>query len=662
MRNPFILKNTIESGRTGINENEDALDFEESLVDSQAGVRLERGTDAKFKIGTLWVSLILIFAIIFGRLYYLAIAKHDYYREIAEGNRLRVEYLPAPRGAIYDSQGSVVAQNKPSFELVASPLDLPKNEAELEKMIGEVSEILGMSPEEIRRTISDQKVQVFESVLIKQNLSREQALILHERVNKLQGFRVVNVPIRDYKESQVFAHVMGYVGKINTEEFESLKNNGYLFNDALGKTGLEQIYEKDLRGKFGERQVEVDAGGQVKKVFGEKDPLPGNNLYLNLDMDLQKELYKSLTKRLQLLGRKKAAAIVMDPRNGRILAFLSLPSFDNNLFAEGISEEQYETLITDKNLPLFNRAISGTYPPGSTVKPMIAASALQEGVITTRTIIDDKGYIMIRNIYGGPDYYFYGYGRRALGSVDARKAIALSSDIFFYIVGGGYDQANIAGLGIESLAKNYREFGLGNVLGIDLPGEAGGLVPDPHWKEEYFKDDPVSSRWYLGDTYHVSIGQGDLLVTPLQIVSWIATIGNGGKIYKPFLVDRIEDQEGQLIQKFEPQVIGSPKIDSQNIEVSREGMRLAVTAGTARSLETLSITSAAKTGTAQFDSKNPNRSHAWFAAFAPFEDPQIAIVVLIEDGGEGGVNSVPVAREVLDWWAKNRNIKTDNDK
>ncbi|MBI4050350.1 MAG: penicillin-binding protein 2 [Candidatus Doudnabacteria bacterium] len=657
MRNPFTLKNTIESKNLGPAEDAESLDFEESLMDPQSQAGFERTGDRKFKTAALWFFLLLIFAGLFGRLYYLAIAKHDYYRKIAEGNRLRIEYLSAPRGAIYDSQGEVLAQNKPSFELVASPLDLPQDEAELNAEMEQVSEILGVGPEEIREKIFERSVESHESVLLKQNLNREQALIFHEQINKLPGFRVVSAPIRDYKDAAVFAHALGYVGKINAQEFELLASEGYLFNDSLGKTGVEQIYETDLRGEFGERQVEVDAKGVVKKVFGEKDPVPGSNLYLNIDAGLQKKLYEALTKRLVALTRKKAAAIAMDPRSGRILAFLSLPSFDNNLFAEGISPDAYQKLISDKNQPLFNRAISGIYPPGSTVKPMVAASALQEGTITTRTIIDDRGYIVIRNIYGGPDYYFYGYGRKALGLMDVRRAIELSSDIFFYIVGGGYDPVNIAGLGIEKLAEYYRQFKLGSRLDIDLPGEEEGLVPDPEWKRGYFAEDPLSARWYLGDTYHVSIGQGDLLVTPLQILSWTATIANGGKIYKPFLADRIQDNQGELIRKFEPEIVGEPQIEAQYLGVVREGMRQAVVSGTARSLNSLPITSAGKTGTAQFDARNPNRTHAWFTAFAPYEEPQIAIVVLIEDGGEGGVNSVPVVREVLDWWAKERYLK-----
>lgn len=658
MRNPFTLKNTIEDEGRAVNTDFSALAFEESLLDkASAQERLERGEEKRFRLVAALVLGGMVFGILGLRLYYLTIVQHQYFKEIAQGNRLRVEYLAAPRGAIHDRFGGVLAGNKPSFELVASPLDLPSDLRERQEVISQVSKILGVGNEEIEVQIRNDRVQAYESVLVKQNLSREQALIFNERATQLPGFRVMSSPIRDYKSPTVFAHLLGYVGKINSTEYEEKAAAGYHYNDSLGKTGIEQVYEKFLRGQFGERQIEVDARGTVKKVFGEKSPLPGNNLYLNIDAGLQEELFRALTTRLKTLNRRRAVAIAMSPKDGRVLALVSLPSFDNNLFAEGISVSAYQKLAEDDDQPLFNRGITGTYPPGSTVKPMVAAAGLEEGVISERTLIEDQGQIIIRNIYGGPDAYFYGYSRKALGVLDIRKAIALSSDVFFYILGGGYDLAKIKGLGIEKLAEYYRDFQIDKTLGIDLPGEKPGLVPTPEWKKQRFQGDPILSRWYLGNTYHVAIGQGDLLATPLQVLSWTATLANGGKIFRPFVVDRVEDNEGRITTRFTPQVIGEVGIDPNYLEIVREGMRQVVTEGTAKSLASLPIAVAGKTGTAQFDAKNLNRAHAWFAAFAPYENPEIAIVVLIEDGGEGGVNSVPVVREVLDWWARNRYLK-----
>jgi penicillin-binding protein 2 len=654
MRNPFRLKNAIEDEERAINHRGDKLDFEESLADLDSQGRLERPGEDRLHFLIIWLVLLLAFGGVFGRLYYLAVAKHGYFQEIAEGNRLRIEYLPAPRGVIYDASGKVLASNLPSFELVASPMDLPKDEPKRSALINKAAEILGLPFEEISKSLESEQVQAFESILIKQNLTREQALIFQEQAANLPGLRVAQTPIREYPDAPVYSHLLGYVGKLNLEEYEAKAKQGYLYNDTLGRTGLEQFYEKYLRGTFGQRQVEVDARGAVQKVYGQKDPRSGDNLYLNIDSGLEEKLYQSLARTLSGLHRHRAAAIAMNPQNGKILALLSFPSFDNNLFAQGISSQGYQNLETNPDKPLFNRAIAGVYPPGSTVKPMVAGAALQEKVVTPRTLIEDKGYIVIKNPYGGPDSYFYGYSRKPLGIMDVKRAIALSSDIYFYVVGGGYDQAKIQGLGIEKLAEYYRQFQIDEELGIDLPGAQAGLVPTPEWKKQKFENDPVLSRWYLGNTYHVSIGQGDLLATPLHVLSWISTIANGGKIFRPYIVSRIVSEDGKEVQNIKPEVTAELKIAPEYLEIIREGMRQAVTEGTAKSLNSLPVEAAGKTGTAQFDSRDLGRAHAWFAAFAPYENPEIAIVVMIEDGGEGSVNAAPVVREALDWWAKNR--------
>ena len=657
MRDPFSVKHSLDREQGSTDEDEN-ISFEEGFVDATDESKLERIGETKPRVSRLWFLVLVLFALVSARLYFLSVARHDYYRGVAEGNRLRVEYLSAPRGTVYDRNGEIIAGNRPSFELVASPLDLSKDPAESEREIAILSGVIKIPGEEIRSILTKSQLDTglkFESILIKQNLDREEALILNERAGDLQGFRVAGVPIRDYLDASVYAHLMGYVGKISAAEFEEKSKSGYLFNDSVGKTGLEQVYEGDLRGKFGQRQVEVDARGSIKKVFGEKPYAAGSDLILNIDAGLQHVLYDALTAQLRAGNRQRASAIAMDPRSGRILAYLSLPSFDNNLFAEGISQDDYLKLTEDKNQPLFNRTISGIYPPGSTVKPMVAAAALQEGVVDAKTTIVDRGYILIPNVYGGPDYYFYGYNRSGLGPVDARRAIALSSDIYFYSVGGGYEEEHLQGLGIDRLAKYYRAFGLDRELGIDLPGERAGVVPTPEWKRRQFDGNPTLQEWYLGDTYHVSIGQGDLLASPLHVLSWTASIANGGTIYRPFIVDRVQSQDGSvIINKFDPESVGKLPVSEENLRIVREGMRQTVTEGTARSLGSISMAVAGKTGTAQFDGKNLSRAHAWFAGFAPYDNPEIAIVVMIEDGGEGSTAAVPVARAALDWWAKNR--------
>ena len=658
VRNPFHLKNGITSGEWSVEGSGEPVTFEESLADARSQGFLEKEGAAKSHLWQAGVLVAIALLVMVGRLYYLTVVQHEYYAEIAKGNRLRVEYVTAPRGAVHDSAGEVLAGSKPSFELVASPLDLPSDPDELSGTIARVANILQVPPEEIRAALEAGRTPLYESILIKQNLPRDQALVFYEMERDLAGFRVGNAALRDYKAGEVFAHLLGYVGKINPQEYEEKKAEGYLFNDSLGKTGLEQSYEAYLRGTYGERQVEVDARGAVKRVFGEKASLPGNDVFLNVDAGLQRVLYDALLRRLTILGKRRAAALAMDPRSGKILAYISFPSYDSNLFAEGIDAKTYADIVADEDLPLFNRPVQGTYHPGSTVKPMVAAAALQEQVISANTLIEDRGQIVVPNPYGGPDSYFYGYGRRALGTMDVRSAIALSSDIFFYVVGGGYEPAGIEeGVGIARLSDYYRKFHLGAPLGIDMPGEEGGLVPDPEWKKEYFAGEPLSERWYLGDTYHVSIGQGDLLATPLQLLSWTATIASGGKIYQPYTVDRIVSADGEVLLQNEPRLLGEVPIEQKHLRVVQEGMRQAVLEGTARSLASISVPAAGKTGTAQFDARDPNRSHAWFTAYAPYDDPQIAIVVLIEDGGEGGVNAVPVVKEAMDWWGKNRNSR-----
>lgn len=652
LRRPFDIENGITGESRSLKGSEE-LAFEESFGDPSQS-RLERVGELQPRTRILVALAVLLVAVLAGRLYFLAFHKHGELRAIADDNRLRIEYLAAPRGAIYDRSGNVIAGNRPGFELAALPLDLPEDEPARESVIVRIAEIAGRSVEEIKNQLQSGQEQLFQSILIEPDLSREQALILREQEESLPGFRVVSVPIREYSNPAAYAHVLGYVGKVSAAEYEVKQADGYLFNDSVGKTGIEAVYEPYLRGSFGERQVEVDARGVIKKVYGEKQAVPGQTAVLNIDGELQEKVYEVLGSVLAASGKKRAAAIAMEPKSGRVLAYVVLPGFDGNKFAAGIDAREYDRLIADPNQPLFNRGVAGLYPPGSTVKPMVAVAALQEAVVTPQTVVNDQGFIVIENIYGGPDAYYYGFNRRALGRVEVKRAIALSSDIYFYTAGGGYEPYGVSGLGISKLSEYYRQFHLGSSLGIDLPGEQGGLVPTPEWKEQRYPDSPLAARWYLGDTYNVSIGQGDLLVTPLQVLSWTATVANNGKIMKPFIVDRVESSEGEIVLRQQPEVLGEVKAEQKYFDLVQEGMRLTVTEGTARQLANLRLPVAAKTGTAQFDARDPNRAHGWFAGYAPYDDPEIAIVVLVEDGGVGGTTAVPIAKQIFEWWQDNR--------
>ena len=621
-----------------------SLEFEESSFseaenpEEYASTSLSKASTAA-ALGILFV----IFAALLARIGYLQIAKGNYYAALASGNNTRVQEILAPRGIIYDSQGQPLVQNVPSFELAVTPAGLPKNyQSEFENL----SRIAGFDADALTAKIKKYGLNTFQQISVVQNMPRDAALVFAAQADKFPGFALENTPVRNYLQPLVFSHMLGYTGKINDSELASHQNQGYLLDDYIGKDGLEYSYEQYLRGKDGEKRVEVNALGKIQSVLGEIPPQNGDDLYLNIDAGLQEFLYNDIIKS----GHKQAAALAVDPQTGQILALVSVPGYDNNLFAKGISEADYEKLVNDPNHPLFNRAVSGVYPPGSTIKPVIACAGLQEGVINENTKVDDTGDLVV----GG--YHFHGWKPGGLGIMDVRSAIAMSSDIFFYTVGGGQANLGISGLGPERLAKYDYLFGMGQKLGIDLPGEQAGVIASPQWRKDHFSD-PAQQAWYLGDTYHESIGQGDMEVTPLQDLMWTATVANGGTLYRPYVVNKVADASGNTILQNQPHAIRSGFIDPKYIQIVRQGMRQTVVSGTAQSLKSLPITSAGKTGTAQFDPSDPSAAHAWFTAFAPYENPQIALVVLMPGAGEGYQYAEPIVRDTLRWWAENRYLK-----
>ena len=399
---------------------------------------------------------------------------------------------------------------------------------------------------------------------------------------------------------------------------------------------LEKTYEKDLRGEYGEKAIEVDALGKEKNIIKVFPPVVGKNLVLTINLEYQKKLEEFLTGQLKASQKQKAVAILMDPHNGEILALVNWPSFNNNFFASGISNEDYEKLINDDNDPLFPRAWSGLYPSGSTIKPLYAAAALNERVIDKNTSFLSDGGIRVDKWFF-PDWKAGGHGVTSV-----RKAIAESVNTFFYYIGGGYQ--NFSGLGLEKIITYLQKFKFGEKLGIVLPGEAMGFIPSREWKLKTKKE-----QWYIGDTYNLSIGQGDLLVTPLQIASLTAAIANGGKIFQPHLVLEFSDNITKKTNKIEIKTLATNLIPDEYLKVVREGMRQTVTSGSAQSLANLPITVAGKTGTAQWSQNKEN--HAWFTCFAPYEKPELVLTVLVEEGGEGSSIAVPIARQFLTWFA-----------
>jgi len=617
-------------------EDTDSLDYSYSDLVNQGISRIETKSRFHSLLSVRLVS-ILIFVVLLFRLFTLQVIEGKDNERLAAGNRIRPRIIEAARGNILDRSGAWLARNQPSFALAIYPADLPKNKKERNELYEKVAEISGLSTNEIKDESEKNGLSYLGEILLKENLPHDEALLLEEKILGLPGITVAKRAIRQYQSSDGLAHLAGYMGIISQEEIK--KREGYLPSDRIGKTGLELQYEDALKGSNGVEQVEVDSKGNVARVLvqdGSRQPVPGDDLTLNLDLALQQKVATALRGGIeqgkQLSGSDVVggAAIVMDVNTGAVRSLVSLPEYDNNLFTTKISKENYEKLTSDKGYPMFNRATKGTYPPGSISKIILAAAGLQEGVISLNTLFDTPPDIRIGE-YVFPDWKDHGV-------TEIKRAIAESNNIFFYAIGGGFE--NIKGLGIDRIKKYWELFGLGNKTGIDLPAEASGLLPDAKWKEDVKKE-----PWYIGDTYHVAIGQGDLLVTPLQMIRATAAIANGGKLIEPHLVDRITDIDGKLIFQNQPKVLKDQFVNKSAVKPVQEGMRMAVTEGSARSLADLPFPVAGKTGTAQF--LNNQKTHAWFTCYAPYDNPEIAVTVLVEGGGAGNEIAVPVAKEIL---------------
>jgi penicillin-binding protein 2 len=484
------------------------------------------------------------------------------------------------------------------------------------------------------------KDRILESIVLKENLTHEESLILEEKTSGTKGISVEKRSTRGYVSDIALGHILGYIGDINEEEYKA--NPSYNLDDKIGKAGIEKSYEEKLKGIDGKEQVEVDSSGRLKKILAKREPVAGDGLVLSIDSDLQAKTREYLSSQLKSQNLAKGVAIVSDPRNGEVLAIVSLPDYDNNIFSSPNLSEVYPQLANDLNQPLFNRAISGTYPSGSTIKPVVAAAALQEGVVGVNDWInDDKGELDVPNQYDPSIIYRYP-AEKACGWINITKAIAESCNVFFYTIGGGFDK--IKGLGVGNLDKYFNLFGLGTKTGIDLDGEAKGLVPTPEWKQKVKKE-----PWVLGDTYHLSIGQGDLGATPLQINNYTQAIANGGTLFEPRIAKELLSDSGEVTKTLSSVILRKNFIDDSNLNIVRQGMRACVTGGSCNQLSSLSVSAAGKTGTAETGKQN-EENHGWFTAFAPYENPQIAVTVLIENGGSGYSSAEPVAQNIMQYY------------
>jgi len=592
--------------------------------------------------------ILLLFGVLLFQLARMQIVDHETYSTRAESNRLRMIPELPPRGLIYDRNGEQLVENLPIFSAAVVPAGVPDDQ--LLTVVAEVSTLTGVAPGEIAGLIAAAKKSddPYTPVVVKEDLDDTTAFRLRERQADLPGVRVLVESVRSYPAGPFAAHYLGYVGRIDEQEYDELRAAGYLLNDHLGKTGVEYVYESVLRGTPGYRQVEIDASGRENETVRSVAPRPAGNLVLSLDLDLQRQVARYLQ---DAMGPSlNGVAVVMDVNTGELLSMVSLPSYDNNVLTDPVDQKALPALLDDPAKPLVNHAIGEVHPPGSTWKQITGTAALQEGVATVDTTITSLGSISVEDEYT-PGRVWVMRDWASLGTMNFYRGLAMSSDVYFYYLSGGYYQNGrevFRGLGADRLARYARDYGFGSPTGIDLPGEVEGLVPDPPWKEE-----TIGEVWTLGDTYNFGIGQGYLTITPLQLVRATAAIANGGDLLVPRVVHEIVDEQGNVLQGVDRKVARQVSISNSNLAIMREAMRQAVVYGPARTGASSRVTIAAKTGTAEFGRPLPDgrypQSHAWYVGYAPFDNPEIAVVVFLEKG-IGATNAGPVAGKIFDYY------------
>jgi len=587
------------------------------------------------------VFVIVLLFILFAKTFQFQVLENKKFSALANENKFIIHSIRAARGVIYDSKGEQIVFNKPSFDLILDKKGLPSSDFEKIKILKDVSEVIKENLEDLEKKINEEQDQ---EVLISKNLDHQALILLETKIAELSGFRIEQNSIRYYAEGPSFAHLIGYTGKIGVKELE--KNPGiYSVFDYVGIDGLEKSYEEILRKNPGKTRIERDVYGNLLSKEIISLPESGKSLVLWLDSELEKKVEEELKKILKNIGAEKAIGVALNPKTGGVIALVSIPSYDNNLFSKGSDQEALSDLLADPQEPLFNLAVSGLYPTGSTIKPLIASAALEEEIISPTKKINCLGGIVIPNKYE-PEITTVKQDWRIHGWTDMRKAIAESCNVYFYTIGGGYEDQE--GLGPSRIKKYLELFGWGNKTEIDLSGESEGLIPSPEWKKEIKKE-----PWWDGDTYNLSIGQGDIKVTPLQVANAFAAIANGGTLYKPKVVKEIVDSEKNLIEEIKPEILREGFINPENLEIVREGMRRAVTGenspyASSVILNSLPVSAAAKTGTAQIS--NPDYFHNWVTVFAPYDDPQIVLTIVIEDVKGLQSAALPAAKEILEWY------------
>jgi penicillin-binding protein 2 len=580
------------------------------------------------RIGVLGLLISLALTVLILRLWRLQILEGDNLQTMSESNRIRLIRTPPLRGVIYDHRGQLLVDNRPSYDVVLVPEDTP----DMRKTVEAVSKYIATG-ENFSGKIAQRDLRrpSYEGVVLAKDVSWPTITAVETHQLDIPGVSIEISTRRYYPPGGFAAHLLGYVGEVSPRELAQFP--AYRMGDLIGKFGIEKKWETTLRGKGGGQQIEVDATGRRLQVLGTMEASAGQSLVLTLDAELQRRTE-------ELLEGREGSIVVLDVHNGEVLAMANRPVFDPNVFARGITPEEWRSLTTDSLHPLSNRAIQGQYPPGSTFKVIMAAAALEKGVVSPATRFFCSGGLPFgRRV-------FHCWKKGGHGSVDLQQAIAQSCDVYFYQVGQR--------LGINAIAEYARRFGLGAPLGIGLDHEMGGVIPDSVWKRER-----LGSDWYAGETLSVAIGQGYVTATPLQMAVVAATVANGGTVYRPHIVKRVLGDDGTPIQEFAPEVLRKTSINPHTLQLVRDGMRDVVNSrmGTGKKAQLATILVAGKTGTSQVIAGTKGkgkglprqyRDHAWFIAFAPADAPEVAVACLLEHAGEGGgAAAAPVVKEVL---------------
>ncbi len=584
--------------------------------------------------------VLLAFILLFARFFWLQVIQHDYYQTRAEDNRISLVPILPNRGLILDRNGVILARNYSAYTLEITPSRVENLEATIDEL-AQIIEIRAKDRKRFKKLLDESKN--FESLPIRTRLTDEEVAKFIANRFRFQGVDIKARLFRQYPHMESASHLLGYIGRINDRDLERIENkdqeDNYRGTDHIGKLGLEQHYEFDLHGQTGFEQMEVDAGGRAVRVLSRTPPVAGNNLTLTIDAKLQTVAEKAF-------GDRRGALVAIDPSTGGILALVSVPGYDPNLFVDGIDTQNWDELNTSPDKPMINRALNGAYPPGSTFKPFMALAALELGKRTPGQTISDPGFYN----FGG--HHFRDDKKGGHGTVDMYKSIVASCDTYYYMLAND--------LGIDNIAAFMAPFGFGSQTGIDIDGESSGVLPSPAWKKKRFRK-PEQQRWYAGETISIGIGQGYNTYTPIQLAQATATLANNGVMFRPHLVKYITDSKTGAATPVEPFPLHKIPLRQENIDTIKHAMVGVNKEGTAaRAFAGAEYISAGKTGTAQvFSLKGEKytdkvherlRDHALFIAFAPADQPKIALAVLVENGGFGAQAAAPIARQVLDYF------------